>query len=127
MPENSAGERANLLQSERDRNLREIAKRRNILRRIYEDLAEERLEREEGERMLKQYTDEIKNKESRNAVIDAELASLITVEKPDISDILRRFEHISELSEEIVDELVDKIIVGPATGPAREITVKWKI
>ena len=127
MPEDSAGERANLLQSERDRNLRDIAKKRNILRRIYEDLAEERLEREEGERMLKQYTDEIKNKESRNAVIDAELESLISVEKPDINDILLRFEHISELSEEIVDELVDKIIVGPATGPAREITVKWKI
>jgi len=127
VPKDDTDSTINILTKEKKKNLTDISKKRRAIEMMYEDVMEGRLERQESRNFIAMYTNEIRRKEERNEIIDAELGAIAPKETPQIKDVILRFSQIDELSSEVVEELVDRIVVGPDGQTSRGISIYWSV
>ena len=106
----------NLVKLEQEKN--KIQKRlislKKIIRKLYEDFAEDLLDSESYHEMLSEYTQEQKRLSAKLSVIDVELNSQEDYEKrvEKLKSILDEYLTIEELTETMVNQLIEKIEIG---------------
>ena len=87
---------------------------KKIIRKLYEDFAEDLLDSESYHEMLSEYTQEQKKLSARLSIIDVELNGQEDYEKrvEKLKNILEEYLTIEELTETMANQLIEKIEIG---------------
>ena len=102
------------LEPEKGRIQKRLTSLKKIIRKLYEDFAEDLLDSESYHEMLSEYTQEQKKLSARLSLIDVELNSQEDYEKSveKLKSVLEEYLTIEELTEAMVNQLIEKIEIG---------------
>ena len=105
---------------------------KKIIRKLYEDFAEDLLDSESYHEMLSEYTQEQKKLSARLSMIDVELNSQEEYEKSveKLKSVLEEYLTIEELTETMVNQLIERIEIGHSQKvngiKQQEITIVYR-
>ena len=106
-----------------------IKKKRDIIMKLYDDYANEIIDKIDFISLKSKYKEDINKLNERLLVIEKELLS-INYKKNNLDnkeDILLKYSYIDKLIPELIDEFIDKIIIGKYNSKTntREIKIIW--
>ena len=102
------------LEQEKGRLQKRLGSLKKIIRKLYEDFADDLLNSESYHEMLSEYTQEQKKLSARLSMIDVELNSQEDYEKSveKLKSVLEEYLTIEELTETMVNQLIERIEIG---------------
>lgn len=115
--ENISDRNTDLLEKEKLQNDNRIAELDNIIKKLFEQLANGNLSEQRFRTLTSDYEDEQLKLMKRSKEIQSEL-EIITAQSNNIDRfvaVVKKYSHIDELTPEIVAEFIDKILVHEAT------------
>ena len=120
------------LQQEKSKIQKRLGSLKKIIRKLYEDFAEDLLDSESYHEMLSEYTQEQKKLSARLSIIDVELNSQEDYEKSveKLKSVLEEYLTIEELTETMVNQLIERIEIGHSQKvngvKQQEITIVYR-
>ena len=102
------------LEQEKNKIQKRLTSLKKIIRKLYEDFAEDLLDSESYHEMLSEYMQEQKKLFTRLSMIDVELNSQEDCEKSveKLKGVLEEYLTIEELTETMVNQLIERIEIG---------------
>jgi len=108
-----------------------LNKKKGYFKKLYEDRSEGILSDEEYMMLKEDYDIEIKQLQSRLAMIDEELVIVNSKKEKDMNAeaLIRKYKDIKELSREVVEEFIEKIYIHPSNHEtnSRNIAIEWTL
>ena len=109
-----------------------LATLKEIIRKLYEDFADDLLDSESYHEMLSEYAQEQKKLSTKLSIIDVELKSQEDYEKSveKLKSVLEEYLAIEELTETMVNQLIERIEIGHSQNvngvKQQEITIVYR-
>ena len=129
--ENSLEDEKKCLLTEKDNILKNINKKQNTLSLLYEDRVNGIIDTNEFTILKNRNNNDVENLKLRLLKIDKQIKELeiMSNEKKDTENILKKYNKIDELTRNIVDEFINRIEVGlyDKENQTRKIFIQWNI